>query len=68
MPSKPETVLTGPCPLCGARHTPEDIDGALKTCPSCGGHYRGTGGADRVPRRSGELCGIFGEPEFPEPH
>jgi acetyl-CoA carboxylase carboxyl transferase subunit beta len=39
MPTKTETS-PAPCPLCGARHKPEDIDGALKTCPSCGGHYR----------------------------
>ncbi|MDR2303924.1 MAG: acetyl-CoA carboxylase carboxyl transferase subunit beta [Treponema sp.] len=28
------------CPLCGARHSRKDIDAALKTCPSCGYHYR----------------------------
>jgi acetyl-CoA carboxylase carboxyl transferase subunit beta len=42
MPSKKEAdpVHPAPCPLCGAQHTPEEIDRALKTCPSCGGHYR----------------------------
>jgi len=29
-----------PCPSCGATHDPQAIDAALKTCPSCGYHYR----------------------------
>jgi acetyl-CoA carboxylase carboxyl transferase subunit beta len=28
------------CPACGASHSREEIDGALKTCPSCDYHYR----------------------------
>ncbi|MDR3338463.1 MAG: acetyl-CoA carboxylase carboxyl transferase subunit beta [Treponema sp.] len=30
----------GVCPGCGASHTVEEIQGALKTCTSCGYHYR----------------------------
>ena len=29
-----------PCPVCGALHTQDSIDQALKTCPSCAHHYR----------------------------
>jgi acetyl-CoA carboxylase carboxyl transferase subunit beta len=29
-----------PCPACGAQHSVEEIDGSLKTCPSCNHHYR----------------------------
>lgn len=29
-----------PCPACGAQHAAEEIAAALKTCPSCGLHYR----------------------------
>ncbi len=29
-----------PCPSCGATHDQQTIDSALKTCPSCGYHYR----------------------------
>jgi acetyl-CoA carboxylase carboxyl transferase subunit beta len=29
-----------PCPSCGAQHSAEEIDGSLKTCPSCNYHYR----------------------------
>ncbi|MDR1238926.1 MAG: acetyl-CoA carboxylase, carboxyltransferase subunit beta [Treponema sp.] len=44
MRSKNETVSgpvhPEPCPICGAQHKPEEIETALKTCPSCGNHYR----------------------------
>jgi acetyl-CoA carboxylase carboxyl transferase subunit beta len=29
-----------PCPACGASHSQDSIDEALKTCPSCAHHYR----------------------------
>ncbi|GHV96792.1 acetyl-coenzyme A carboxylase carboxyl transferase subunit beta [Spirochaetia bacterium] len=29
-----------PCPGCGAQHSPDEIESHLKTCPSCGYHYR----------------------------
>lgn len=31
---------TGACPRCGAKHGAAEIAAALKTCPSCGYHYR----------------------------
>jgi acetyl-CoA carboxylase carboxyl transferase subunit beta len=35
-----DTANPAPCPLCGAQHKQEEIDAALKTCPSCGSHFR----------------------------
>jgi acetyl-CoA carboxylase carboxyl transferase subunit beta len=39
-PFPPEPDLTGPCPGCGERHETKAVEAALKTCPSCGYHYR----------------------------
>jgi acetyl-CoA carboxylase carboxyl transferase subunit beta len=33
-------ALPAPCPSCGASHEAAEIAAALKTCPSCGHHYR----------------------------
>jgi len=33
-------ALPAPCPSCGASHEAGEIAAALKTCPSCGHHYR----------------------------
>ncbi|MDR3138551.1 MAG: acetyl-CoA carboxylase, carboxyltransferase subunit beta [Treponema sp.] len=43
MPSETDAAKNkgqGPCPGCGAQHDKAAVDGALKTCPSCGYHYR----------------------------
>jgi acetyl-CoA carboxylase carboxyl transferase subunit beta len=45
MPPESKTTPTGTdaaivCPSCGASRSREEIDAALKTCPSCGYHYR----------------------------
>ncbi len=34
------TGVGTPCPSCGAVHPKAEIDAGLKTCPSCGHHYR----------------------------
>lgn len=39
MSDKPTPGPT-PCPGCGATHSAEEIAAALRTCPSCGHHYR----------------------------
>jgi acetyl-CoA carboxylase carboxyl transferase subunit beta len=39
MPSEKSTA-NKPCPSCTALHSEADIDAAMKTCPSCGYHYR----------------------------
>ncbi|MDR0876792.1 MAG: acetyl-CoA carboxylase, carboxyltransferase subunit beta [Treponema sp.] len=39
MPSEKNQAVQ-PCPACSAQHSEKDIDTALKTCPSCGYHYR----------------------------
>jgi acetyl-CoA carboxylase carboxyl transferase subunit beta len=39
-PALDQGGLAPACPNCGAAHTTVQIDEALKTCPSCGNHYR----------------------------
>jgi acetyl-CoA carboxylase carboxyl transferase subunit beta len=34
------SLRSAPCPICGVRHDGKAVEDALKTCPSCGYHYR----------------------------
>jgi acetyl-CoA carboxylase carboxyl transferase subunit beta len=38
--AKEKSGRPAPCPLCGVRHDARALEDALKTCPSCGYHYR----------------------------